>query len=293
MIFLLGIEQWTEAEARSFLTEKFLDRHIIPRAAIFCRTAGALANTPVLQLLFRQFESHGIALFYVITRWPFLPRREQIAIVDEAIELLGGTATGIYPSQGKKTNINIQQVEVITPSSGIGCFGSRRAPPPLPTNASAPIPIPVQLYRALECKPDISYIVPVNSCIDELGDNSSSAIFPVMNLTLLRQLIITKTCRGNDREQKLIDLYKNQMSLFATIGYHAFEVLDDLGYGASSFGLNKKEEEIYRALKQGGKNQHMATPLVKAVIDKVTGTMSFPMTLVSLAGPMLSTVAKN
>ena len=58
-----------------------------------------------------------------------------------------------------------------------------------------------------------------------------------MNLALLRQLIILKTCRGNDREQKLIDLYKNQMSLFATIGYHAFEVLDDLGYGASSFGF--------------------------------------------------------
>ncbi|CAF4419676.1 unnamed protein product, partial [Adineta steineri] len=66
-----GIEQWTEAEARSFLTEKFLDRHIIPRAAIFCRTAGALANTPVLQLLFRELESHGIALFYFVTRWPF------------------------------------------------------------------------------------------------------------------------------------------------------------------------------------------------------------------------------
>jgi hypothetical protein len=83
------------------------------------------------------------------------------------------------------------------------------------------------------------------------------------------------------------------MSLFATIGYHAFEVLDDLGYGASSFGLNKKEEEIYRELKQGGKNKHMATPAVKAVIDKVTGTMSFPMTLVSLAGPMISAITKH
>ncbi|CAF4073125.1 unnamed protein product, partial [Adineta steineri] len=131
------------------------------------------------------------------------------------------------------------------------------------------------------------------SCLDELGDTGTSATFSVMNLALLRQLIIIKTCRGNDREQKLIDLYKNQMSLFATIGYHAFEVLDDLGYGASSFGLNKKEEEIYRALKQGGKNQHMATPAVKAVIDKVTGTISFPMTLVSLAGPVISTIAKR
>ncbi|CAF1486173.1 unnamed protein product, partial [Adineta steineri] len=129
--------------------------------------------------------------------------------------------------------------------------------------------------------------------LDELGDTGTSATFSVMNLALLRQLIIIKTCRGNDREQKLIDLYKNQMSLFATIGYHAFEVLDDLGYGASSFGLNKKEEEIYRALKQGGKNQHMATPAVKAVIDKVTGTISFPMALVSLAGPVLSTIAKR
>jgi hypothetical protein len=72
-----------------------------------------------LQLLFRELESHGVALFYVITRWPFLPRREQIAIVDEAIELLGGTATGIYPSKAKKSNTNIQQVEMITPSSGI------------------------------------------------------------------------------------------------------------------------------------------------------------------------------
>jgi hypothetical protein len=178
---------------------------------------------------------------------------------------------------------------VITASSGIGCFGSRRAAQPLPANASAPIAPPIQLYRALECQPDISYIVPVNSCVDELGDST----FPIMNLILLRQLIIIKTCRGNDREQKLIDLYKNQMSLFATIGYHAFEVLDDLGYGASSFGLNKKEEEIYRALKQGGKNQHMATPAIKAVIDKVTGTMSFPMAVVSLAGPVLSTIAKR
>ena len=292
---MIGIEQWTETEARSFLKEKFLDRHIVPRAAIFCRTAGALANTPVLQLLFRELESHGIALFYVITRWPFLPRREQIAIVDEAIELLGGTATGIYPAKGRKPDPNAQAVEVILPSAGIGCFSSRRKPPPLPANATAPLPPPIQLYRALECKPDVSYIVPVNSCIDELGDqaSSSSSTFPVMNLMLLRQLIILKTCRGNDREQKLIDLYKNQMSLFSTLGYHAFEVLDDLGYGASSFGLNKKEEEIYRALKQGGKNQHMATPMVKAVIDKVTTTMSFPMAIATLAGPVLSTVAKR
>lgn len=139
----------------------------------------------------------------------------------------------------------------------------------------------------------MSYIVPVNSCADELGQSSSSVSFPVMNLVLLRQLIITKTCRGNDREQKLIDLYKNQMSLFATIGYHAFEVLDDLGYGASSFGLNKKEEEVYRALKQGGRNQHMATPIVKAVVDKVTGTISFPMKSISLAGPIMSTASTS
>jgi hypothetical protein len=180
-------------------------------------------------------------------------------------------------------------VEVIGASSGIGCFGSRRAGQPLPTNAPAPITPPIQLYRALECQPDVSYIVPVNSCMDELGDST----FPVMNVVLLRQLIIIKTCRGNDREQKLIDLYKNQMSLLTKIGYHAFEVFDDLGFGASSFGLNKKEEEIYRALKQGGKNQHMATPAIKAVIDKVTGTMSFPMAVATLAGPVLSTVVKR
>jgi hypothetical protein len=59
-----------------------------------------------------------VALFYVITRWPFLPRREQIVIVDEAIELLGGTATGIYPTTAKKNNTNVQQVEIITHSSG-------------------------------------------------------------------------------------------------------------------------------------------------------------------------------
>ncbi|UJR14188.1 hypothetical protein I4U23_001182 [Adineta vaga] len=289
-----GIEQWTESEGRSFLKEKFLDRHIIPRAAIFCRTSGALANTSVLQLLFHELESHGIALFYVITRWPFLPRREQIIIVDEAIQLLGGKATGIYLSKVKEVNSSPQQVEIITPSSGIGCFASRRSSHPIPANATAPIPLPPSpRYRALECKPDISYVVPVNSCIDELGDASKNTSFSVMNLALLRHLIITKTCRGNDREQKLIDLYKNQMSLFATIGYHAFEVLDDLGYGASSFGLNKKEEEIYRALKQGGQNQHMATPAIKAVIDKVTNTISFPMALVSLTQPMISAVVKR
>ncbi|CAF1447697.1 unnamed protein product [Adineta ricciae] len=280
-----GIEQWTEAEARSFLKDKFLNRHIVPRAAIFCRTSGALVNTSVLKFLFHQFESNGIPLYFVITRWPFLPRREQICIVDEAIDLLGGQATGIYLSKAKETNLTSQQVEIIGPSSGVGCFGSRRSP-----LASATVPIPppaLPRYRALECKPDVSYIVPVNSCLDQLGDTATGTSFPVMNLALLRQLIIVKTCRGDDREQKLIDLYKNQMSLLSTIGYHAFEVLDDLGYGASSFGLNKKEEETYRALKQGGRNQHMATPVVKAVIDKVTSTISLPMTLVSLTRPMM------
>ena len=180
-------------------------------------------------------------------------------------------------------------MEVIGPSSGVGCCGSRRSPHSLLANATVPIPPPaLPRYRALECKPDVSYIVPVNSCLDQLGDTVTGTSFPVMNLALLRQLIIVKTCRGDDREQKLVDLYKNQMSLLSTIGYHAFEVLDDLGYGASSFGLNKKEEETYRALKQGGRNQHMATPVVKAVIDKVTSTISLPMTLVSLTRPMLS-----
>ncbi|CAF3427656.1 unnamed protein product [Rotaria socialis] len=65
------------------------------------------------------------------------------------------------------------------------------------------------------------------------------------------------------------------MSLFDTIGYHAFET---------------KKEEIYRALKQGGRNQHMATPLGKAIIDKVTGMMSFPMAIVSLSQPMTSAI---
>lgn len=59
-----------------------------------------------------------MALFYVITRWPFLPRREQIAIVDEAIELLGGIAVGIYPSKTRKTTINAQPVEIVKASSG-------------------------------------------------------------------------------------------------------------------------------------------------------------------------------
>lgn len=114
-----------------------------------------------------------------------------------------------------------------------------------------------------------------------------------MNVVLLRQMIILKTCRGADREQKLIDLYKNQLSLFSNIGYHALEVLDDLGYGASSFGLSKKEEEIYRQLKQGGKNQHMATPAAKAVIDKVTGAISLPMVLMSVAGPAVKAITKR
>lgn len=229
-------------------------------------------------------------MFYVITRWPFLSRREQTEIVDEAIELLGGdTIQGIYPRTVQQIPTNTQQVEVITPSSGgIGCFSSRRTPTP----SNVPIPS-ILCYRALECKPDVSYIIPVNSCVDELIVNSSSTSCPVMNIALLRQLIILKTCRGNDREQKLIDLYKNQISLFTTIGYHAFEVLDDLGYSASSFGLNKKEEEIYRALKQGGKNQHMATPVVKAVIDKVTGSISLPMALASVAGSTISAIAKR
>ncbi|CAF4954803.1 unnamed protein product, partial [Rotaria socialis] len=43
-------------------------------------------------------------------------------------------------------------------------------------------------------------------------------------------------------------------------------------------------------LKQGGRNQHMATPLGKAIIDKVTGMMSFPMAIVSLSQPMTSAI---
>jgi hypothetical protein len=69
--------------------------------------------------MFNELESHGVTLFYVITRWPFVPLRERIAIVDEAIELLGGTATGIYPSKTRKMNTSVQQVEVVTGASGI------------------------------------------------------------------------------------------------------------------------------------------------------------------------------
>lgn len=116
---MIGIEQWTESEARSFLKEKFFDRHIIPRAAIFCRTAGAFANTPVLKFLFNELESNGVAIFFVITRWPFLPRREQIAIVDEAIELLGGQVTGIYPTKFKDLNTNVQQVDIVPTASSM------------------------------------------------------------------------------------------------------------------------------------------------------------------------------
>ncbi|CAF3427648.1 unnamed protein product [Rotaria socialis] len=130
----------------------------------------------------------------------FLPRREQIAIVDEAIELLGGTATDIYSSKTRNINKNVQNVEIVTTSTVAGCFGSCRATHPLSANVSTPVESPMTIYHALECKHDMSYIVPVNSYIADFGHRFQSTTFPVMNFMLLRQLIITKTCRGNDRE---------------------------------------------------------------------------------------------
>ena len=49
--------------------------------------------------MFSEIQKNGILLLFVITKWPFIPKSEQTAILKEAIALLGGKARGIYKSQ--------------------------------------------------------------------------------------------------------------------------------------------------------------------------------------------------
>ncbi|CAF0795508.1 unnamed protein product [Didymodactylos carnosus] len=277
-----GIEQWQESDAKAFLHDKFYVRRIMPRAALFCRSPGALGNLSVVRYMFNELEKHGVVLFIVLTRWPFLPNREQVGIVEEAVQILGGEAQGIYPVQ---ITSPITTVEVIPKQSSIFCSRSKE----IPSQQQSTLVASEQKYRAIECRANSSYIVPVNSHSDT---NNNGETIPALNVNLLRQLIILKTAQGNSNDEKLIDLYKNQISLLTNVGYQAFEILDDLGYGAARFHLNKKELEIYKSLKEGGNNKHYATPTVKTVIDKVTSTISLPVALTTLAGQLIGHATK-
>lgn len=120
-------------------------------------------------------------------------------------------------------------------------------------------------FRALKCG-DTSYIVPINSVGGKIRLNDKEVSCPIMNLNLLRILITTTTWKGQDAAEDLLDLVKNQMPLWRKFTYQIVEWADDIGINAKSSVLKKKQEKTYKEIKGGGKNQHIAVPITKAVI---------------------------
>jgi predicted DNA-binding protein (UPF0251 family) len=169
--------------------------------------------------MFKEIQKNGILLLFVITKWPFIPKSEQEAIIQEAISLLGGRSKAIYRSSSRG-------------------------------------------FRALECEPKRSYIIPVNSKQDEvLGIR-----VPISNLNTLRKILITKL--DEESQGKLIELYKNNIGFWTKLGYGAIEILDDLGAHTAESLLTKEENQVYKQVKNGENLMQVAAPILKSVIDK-------------------------
>lgn len=191
----------------------------MPKAAIFCRTANALGSTDVVKYMFKEIQKNGILLLFVITKWPFIPKSEQTAILEEAITLLGGKSRGIYGSQSRG-------------------------------------------FRALECEPKKSYIIPINSKQDEvLGIR-----VPRLNMNTLRKILITKL--DDESQSKLIQLYKDNIGFWTKLGYGTIEILDDLGAPTIEPMLTADENRIYRQVKNGENPVQAAAPVLRSIIDK-------------------------
>lgn len=85
-----GFETWTPEVASTFLHDNFYKRKILPKAAIFCRTANSLGDTRVVEYMFKEFQARGILVIFVITKYPFIGVDERADIEAEAFGLLGG-----------------------------------------------------------------------------------------------------------------------------------------------------------------------------------------------------------
>ncbi|UJR24614.1 hypothetical protein I4U23_005989 [Adineta vaga] len=216
-----GFENWSVSTAKNFFQKSFHERGILPKVAIFCRTANVLGSSDVIKYMFEEIRKHGILLLYVITKWPFIPKSEQNAIVQEAVSLLGGHSKGIYRKHSRG-------------------------------------------FRALECEPKKSYIMPVNSKVDEvLGMR-----VPRSNLNTLRKILITKL--DEESQGKLIELYKNNTSFWTKLGYGAIEIIDDFGVNSVESMLTEEENLIYKQVKNGENPVKAVAPILKLVIDKVS-----------------------
>lgn len=187
--------------------------------AIFCRTANSLGSSDVVKYMFNEIKKNGILLLFVITKWPFIPKSEQDAILQEAKSLLGGKAEGIYP-------------------------------------------FALEGYRAFECEPKKSYIIPINSKQDEV----LGIPVPIQNLNILREILITKL--DENSQGKLIELYKDNVGFWTKLGYGVIEILDDLGANTAESILTKEENEVYRGVKSGENRTQVAAPIMKSIIDK-------------------------
>lgn len=201
----------------------FYDRRILPKVAIFCRTANALGSTDVIQYMFNEIRKHGILLLYVITKWPFIPKSEAADIIREAKNLLGGKPTPIYK----------------TSSRG---------------------------YRAIECEPKKSYIIPVNSKEDEVV----GIRIGVRNMNTLRKILISKL--DEESQGKLIQLYKDNLDFWMKLGYGAIEILDDVGLVAAEGVLTEEENTIYKQVKSSDNLVQAATPVLKQIVEKYFST---------------------
>ncbi|CAF1561962.1 unnamed protein product [Didymodactylos carnosus] len=138
--------------------------------------------------MFDELRKNGILLLYVIIKWPFIPETEQKAIVNEAVGLLGGRKRAIYPIK-----------------EGGGTRSSKKH------------------FRAYECEPKKSYIIPVNSKPDKV----MNIRVPKMGLNSLRKILISKL--NNESQSKLIELYKENVGFWSKLGLGALEILDDIG----------------------------------------------------------------
>ncbi|CAF1415600.1 unnamed protein product [Adineta ricciae] len=93
-----GFENWSVKTAKDFFKDCFYDRKILPKVAIFCRTANSLGSSDVVKYMFDEIQKNGILLLYVVTKWPFIPKSERKDILREAVSLLGGRSTGVLRS---------------------------------------------------------------------------------------------------------------------------------------------------------------------------------------------------
>jgi predicted DNA-binding protein (UPF0251 family) len=121
-------------------------------------------------------------------------------------------------------------------------------------------------FRAIECEPKKSYIIPVNSKEDEvLGIRVRIA-----NINTLRKILISKL--DEESQGKLIQLYKDNLDFWTKMGYGAIEILDDFGIPAAETALTEEETKIYKQVKNGENLVQVAAPVMKKILDKFLQT---------------------